>query len=83
MNFFTLFNPCLLCLHILFYKQWQIQHFPEVGAPTLQGAPTYDYAKFSRKMHEIERIWTPRGSRTTLSPPWICQRLIKKLQVWL
>ena len=25
------------------------------------GAPTYDFAKFSRKLHEIERIWTPGG----------------------
>ena len=27
------------------------------------GAPTYDFAKFSQKLHEIERIWTPRGAR--------------------
>ena len=25
------------------------------------GAPTYDFAKFSRKLHEIERIWVPTG----------------------
>ena len=25
------------------------------------GAPTYNFAKFSQKLHEIERIWTPRG----------------------
>ena len=42
--------------------QWRIQDFPEEGAPTLQaGEPTYDFAKFSQKLHEIERIWTPRG----------------------
>ena len=29
------------------YSQWQIQDFPEEGAPTPQGAPTYDFAKFS------------------------------------
>ena len=23
------------------------------------GAPTYNFAKFSQKLHEIERIWTP------------------------
>ena len=38
--------------------QWRIQDFPEVGVPTLQGAPTYDFAKISQKLHEIERIWT-------------------------
>ena len=25
------------------------------------GAPTYDFAKFSQKLHEIERIWIPGG----------------------
>ena len=40
--------------------QWRIQDFSEVGTPTLggRGAPTYDFAKFSEKLHEIERIWT-------------------------
>ena len=41
--------------------QWRIQDFPQVGAPTLQegGTPTYDFAKFSQKLHEIERILDP------------------------
>ena len=30
--------------------------FPVGGAPTLQGAPTYDFAKFWEKLHEIEKI---------------------------
>ena len=54
--------------------QWRIQDFPEVGAPTLRGAPTYDFAKFSQKLHEIERIWTlVRVPRTPLDRPleWI------------
>ena len=38
-------------------NQWRIQDFSEVGAPT------YDFAKFSQKLHEIERIWTPGGAR--------------------
>ena len=42
--------------------RWRIQDFPEEGAPTPRGgAPTCDFAKFSQKLHEIERIWTPRG----------------------
>ena len=43
--------------------QWRIQDFPEEGALTLwgRGAPTYDFAKFSQKLHEIERIWTRGG----------------------
>ena len=38
------------------------------GAPTPQGAPTYDFAKFSRKLREIERIWAPGGA-TLLTDP--------------
>ena len=37
--------------------QWRIQDFPE------EGAPTYDFAKFSQKLHEIERIWVGVGWR--------------------
>ena len=37
------------------------------GANPPSGAPTYDFAKFFRKLHEIERIWTPKGC-TSLSP---------------
>ena len=49
--------------------QWRIQDFPR-GAPTPRGggggAPTYDFAKFSWKLHEIERIWVPGGGGATL-----------------
>ena len=31
------------------------------GANSPGGAPTYDFVKFSQKLHEIERIWTPGG----------------------
>ena len=31
--------------------------------PTPRGAPTYDFAKLSQKLHEIERIWTRGGAR--------------------
>ena len=42
-------------------NQWRIQDFPEVGAPTLGVAPTYDFAKNYPKLHEIERIWAGGG----------------------
>ena len=48
--------------------QWRIQDFPEEGAPTPRGAPTYNFTKFSQKLHEIERIWAP-GGRASLAPP--------------
>ena len=32
------------------------------------GVPTYNFAKISRKLHEIERIWTP-GGRIPRAPP--------------
>ena len=31
------------------------------GANSPGGAPTYDFAKNSQKLHEIERIWAPGG----------------------
>ena len=34
---------------------------PGGGANSPGGAPTYDFAKISQKLHEIERIWAPRG----------------------
>ena len=46
--------------------QWRIQDFPEVGAPTLMGGPTYDFAKFSpncMKLKEFGRGGT-RPSRS-------------------
>ena len=46
-------------------SQWQIQDFPEVGAPTLRGwvgKEKYYFGKFSQKLYEIKRIWTPGGA---------------------
>ena len=48
--------------------------FPRVGgANSPGGAPTYDFAKFPRKLHEIERIRVPGGGggvpRGPLNPP--------------
>ena len=38
------------------------------GANSPGGAPTYEIAKFSEKLHEIERIWTPGGGRVSRAP---------------
>ena len=43
---------------------------PRRGRQLSRGAPTYDFAKFSQKLHEIERIWAPRGARGTRTPPF-------------
>ena len=48
--------------------QWRIQDFSKEGVPTPRGAPTYDFAEFSQKLHEIERIWTG-GARIIRAPP--------------
>ena len=40
---------------------------PRRGANSPEGAPTYDFAKFFQKLHEIERIWAPPGG-TSLAP---------------
>ena len=42
--------------------------FPQGGCQLSRGAPTYDFAKFSRKLHEIERIGCP-GGRAPPVPP--------------
>ena len=40
---------------------------PRRGRQLPRGAPTHNFAKFSQKLHEIERIWTPVGC-TSLVP---------------
>ena len=54
-----------------------IQDFPEGAPPTKVGVLTYYFAKiFCRKLHENERIWTPRGADPWCPPPpVICQWL--------
>ena len=44
---------------------------PRRGRQLPGGAPTYDFAKFSQKLHEIKRIWAPGGGvpRAPLDPP--------------
>ena len=37
------------------------QDFPEVGRQLPGGGAIHDFAKFPHKLHEIERIWAPRG----------------------
>ena len=39
-------------------KAWNSVADPDVGVHPPRGR---DFAKFSQKMHEIERIWTPGG----------------------
>ena len=45
--------------------QWRIQDFPKGGAPTSRSALIFQFC--SRKLHENERIWTPRGGGAR---PW-------------
>ena len=77
------------CFWITPASQWRIQDFLEEGAPTPQGAPTYDFAKFSQKLHEIERIWTPGGARPKfyyVDPPLqaeYCKNVWKTIVFWI
>ena len=41
---------------------------PRRGRQLPRGALAYDFAIFSQKLHEIERIWTPRGARIPGAP---------------
>ena len=52
-------------------KQWRIQDFPQGCADSQK---CYYFSNICWKLHENERIWTPRGARVPGSPPpWICQ----------
>ena len=57
------FSPSILARLLLkyAYASGGSMIFPRRGRQLSGGAPTYDFAKFSQKLHEIERIWTPRG----------------------
>ena len=46
--------------------QWRIPDYPEVGASSLGGGATYDFAKFSQKLHEIE--FGPPGAHVPHTP---------------
>ena len=41
--------------------------FPRGGGANCPGAPTYDFTKFSKKLHDIQRIWAP--GHASLVPP--------------
>ena len=52
--------------------------FPRGGGRQLPGgAPTYDFAEFSQKLHEIERIWIPGGA--PLDPPLLIEANLQVL----
>ena len=51
-------------------QQWRIQDFPDGGAPTPRwGHQPTILPNFYRKLHENERIWTPRGGAHPWCPP--------------
>ena len=47
-------------IHVFLHIQCRIQDFREVGAPTLQGEPTYDFAKFSQNCMKL-KVFGPGG----------------------
>ena len=54
-----------------------------MGRQLSRGVPTYDFAKISQKLHEIERICTPRGRGAGpkfyyVDPPLINTTLVGK-----
>ena len=61
-------SPAVSVSLVQAFEEWPVTDpgFPRGGGanPPGGGAPLYDFAKFSQKMHEIERIWTP-GTRMT------------------
>ena len=46
----------------LIFKTWHYMTISEISGGIQdfpRGVRTYEFAKFSHKLHEIERIWTP------------------------
>ena len=50
------------------YMQWWIQDFPEGGAPTCEGAPTYYLVNLCQKLHENEEFLTQRRAHINGAP---------------
>ena len=50
-----------------FFGQWRIQDFPEVGAPTFRGAPTYDLQNFPKNCMKLKEFG-PRGGVLSRPP---------------
>ena len=90
--FFKLYSECLFRFQhesssrVLIRERNKIRQsvadpgFHRGGAPTLRGgggALTYDFAKFSQKLHEIERIWTTTDNDVTIFI--LISKLINKL----
>ena len=55
---FSSFEPKAIHAKCASFSKSLHSNFAEVGALTFQGAPTYDFAKSSQKLHGIDRIWT-------------------------
>ena len=59
--------------------------FPRAGganSPGGRGAPTYDFAKISQNLHEIERIWTRGGASKILLCRSATELFRKHDQIW-
>ena len=52
-----------LCSHSLLILSGGSRISPRRACQLPGGAPTYDFAIFSQKLHEIERIWAPGVGR--------------------
>ena len=68
--FYTTTSKEMYCTECFCYYSGGSRISPRRGCQLPGGAPTYEFAKFSQKLHEIERIWTPGGgARVPRAPP--------------
>ena len=49
-------------------SQWRIQGFLVIGVPTLQGAPRYDFAKFSQNCMKLKEFGLQGGEYVQRTP---------------
>ena len=65
---------CLVFIFIIIYSHSHPQTgadpgFPVEGGANPRGAPTYDFVKFSEKLHEMEKILDHGGGAPGARPP--------------
>ena len=66
---FTLLGNAIYCKHVCHSLERAVADpgFSPGGGANSQKC--YYFSIFCRKLHENERIWTPRGGRASLAPP--------------
>ena len=61
-------------------SQWRIQDFPQWGAPTPKIVIIFQI--FAKNCMKMKEFGPPGGARVPGTPPWICQCLLSKSELF-